>query len=112
MFYHVTLKENLTSILENGIIAQTGERSKELDDFGVYLFANKKAMDDANWFWELFDDDDELVILEIELPENWKLHSDIEYEVCSNDNIPNEFIVRVLDESMQEVSFSGNFKIC
>ena len=101
MYFHVTKKENLASILEKGLIPQIGENSSccETESF-VFLFADENSMNTAlsSWFGELFDDDEELVSLKVLLPDDWELESDVEYEVASRKTIPPEFIEYYKDE--------------
>lgn len=70
MYYHVTLKRNLHSILENGIIPAIGERSLEKGEKipMVYLFPSQEHCEDAllGWLGDCFEDqDDDLIILSI-----------------------------------------------
>lgn len=105
MHYHVTSRENLNSILELGLIAQSGDRSALLSDNGVYLFTCLDDVENAlmNWLGDEFSCDDELIIIEIELPNTWELESEAGYEQVSRINIPAEHIVRFLDESLNEI---------
>ena len=101
MFFHVTKKENLNSILEEGLIPQIGDNSSccETEPF-VFLFTDEDSMNIAlsSWFGELFDEDEELVSLKVLLPDDWELESDVEYEVASRKTIPPEFIEYYKDE--------------
>jgi hypothetical protein len=70
MYYHVTLKCNLQSILENGIIPAIGERSLEKGEKipMVYLFPSQEHCEDAllGWLGDCFEDqDDDLIIFAI-----------------------------------------------
>lgn len=71
MAYHVTLMNNLVSILDSGLIPQIGENSKELGETEdrVYAFIDKDSTENAllNWLGELYEEvDEDLVILEID----------------------------------------------
>ena len=65
--YHVTPVQNLDAILREGIKPQIGERSLELGESNpvVYLFATVTDMEDAQWLYECFEEDEELVVLEV-----------------------------------------------
>lgn len=70
MYYHVTLKRNLQSILENGIIPAIGKRSLEKGEKlpMIYLFPSKEHCEDAllGWLGDCFEnEDDDLIILVI-----------------------------------------------
>lgn len=81
IYYHVTKKENLESIMTNGLIPKIGEMSQDLGEEikRVYLFKNIKDMEDAlmNWMGEWYEDnygdDLELCSLIINLPDNFNI---------------------------------------
>ena len=104
-YYHVTPKENIHSILEDGIISHSGERSSQIGDSGVFLFPSQADMEDAlmNWLGDELEEVEELLYLVIELPEDWEFTSDVEFEVRSNDSISPEYIVDILDEDNNSV---------
>ena len=94
------MRENLNSILEFGLVAHLiGLR---LNDNGL-LFNGDVENALMNWLGDEFSCDDELIIVEIELPNNWELLSEAGYEQVSTINIPVEHIVRFLDESLNEI---------
>lgn len=68
-YYHVTPADNLPSILEHGILPSIGIRSLSCNEMihRVYCFPSKFSCENAleNWLGDQFDDDDELVIIEI-----------------------------------------------
>ena len=70
VFYHVTPVENLDSILTHGLRPTIGDRSQEIGetDAAVYLFPSYADLVDGlgNWLGECFDDEDELVVLEVD----------------------------------------------
>ena len=96
MYYHVTNSDNLKSIMEKGLLPQSGPRSSELGDYGVFLFNDLDSLEDAisNWLGDLFDEDDELVILEVLIPENVLVYSNdlVGYESYVEYCIPPEYI--------------------
>lgn len=125
-YFHVTLKQNMGSILANGLIAQIGERSKEIGESqeAVYLFPNREEMETAlaNWLGECFEDDDDLVILQIDLPEDFPVYREIDsngndfYEAYCTCDIPKDYITAIYNEEydkeiiMNKInSFSGDY---
>lgn len=122
-YFHISSKENLDSILENGLIASIGERSQEIGERieAVFLFPNKEEMDNAlyNWLGEQFDDSEELVIFQIDLPSNFPVYREVDsngedfYEVHCYCDIPEEYITAVYDETYNKIdalSLSGSFE--
>ena len=71
-YFHVTPKKNLSAIQKEGLLAQIGDRSQEAkeDAEAVFLFPSKEDMDNAllNWLGQAFEEEDELIILQIDLP--------------------------------------------
>jgi len=98
-FYHVTRKENLESILENGLIPQVGERSSQLnEESGIFMFYSLDDMNNAlgSWLGEEFEDDEELVSLKIIMKDtNFKYCA---YEAVSREIIPPKYIFYFKDE--------------
>lgn len=94
--YHVTTKDALLSIMEQGLIPQCGERSSDIGEPvpRIYLFPTVNDMETAlmSWFGELFDDDTELVILEVTVPADLLVEGEVEYECYCYQNIPAECI--------------------
>ena len=107
-YFHVTPKQNIDSILANGLIAQIGERSEEIGESqeAIYLFPNFEEMNNAlaNWLGECFEDIDELIILQIDLPKGFPIYKEMDsngdefYEVHCTCNIPEEYITAIYDE--------------
>ena len=112
-YYHVTKIDNLSSILEQGLILQIGERSKEIGETikRIYLFHSFDDMENAlmNWLGECFDEEDELVILKICLPDTFPIHTDIDvngdlfYESYTQKQIPAQYIENIYDELYNEI---------
>ena len=111
-YFHVTPKCNLKSILENGLVAQVGERSDILGEKpGIWLFPTFDEMNNAlaNWLGECFDEDEELVILQLDLPEDFPIakepdsNGSVFYEVCCRKNIPADYVSGVYDEYYDEI---------
>jgi hypothetical protein len=90
ILYHVTVKENLEWIFQKGLIPQTGERSQVLNDWGIFLFKDLVDLEDAvsTWLGDLFEDDKELVILEVDIDKKYITTSSVDYEVICKITIP------------------------
>jgi hypothetical protein len=97
VFYHITLKKNVSSILKYGLIATKGERSRQLEDKPAnYMFYDLADAEDAlmNWLGDELDETEDLALLEITLPENFPVYHDstANYEYYTTKNIPPEYI--------------------
>lgn len=106
--YHVTLAENLTSILREGLQPRIGERSAELGEEvpRVYLFPSREDCETAlsSWLGECFEDVDEngLVILAIDVG-GLTLDSDVEYEMTTSGIIEPGRIASVFREDWERM---------
>ena len=120
-YFHVTPRKNLESILENGLIPQIGERSSEIGEpvEAVFLFPNFDEMNNElyNWFGEEFDDDeDELIILQIDLPDNFPVYRKLDdngdefYEAHCQCDIPVEYITGIYDEYYDFIETECNYE--
>ena len=94
--YHVTPSFNVDSIQKDGLQPRIGERSLSAGEKtpAVFLFANKDDLEQAllNWLGEMFEDE-ELVILEIQLPLGYKQFLvKSEYEITCSVTIPPRYI--------------------
>lgn len=102
--FHVTRKEDLASILANGLEPRLGPRSQECGEIrpAVFLFPTREALDTAmpQWLGECFEDvpDDGLSILEVVPAADAQLHSDVAYEVSCLTRIPPGCITQVFSE--------------
>lgn len=69
LMFHVTPTKNLDSILLDGLkpVEPDGLNFQEIP--GVYLFPTRGDMDTAlsSWFGELFEDDEEIAVLTIDV---------------------------------------------
>lgn len=106
-YYHVTLKENLDSILKNGLIPKIGPLSKMADEpiERIYLFPSSYDMDMAlmQWFGEVinetYGESVECCSLKIDLPKNFPItFGTVPYECYSYVPIPPEYIEYFMDE--------------
>ena len=105
--YHVTLKDNLIDIFENGLIPKIGELSAKAEEpiERIYLFPNIDDMNTAlaNWFGEVLEETFGEYVnccsLKIELPDNFPLsEGEVEYECYSYIPIPPKYISYFRDE--------------
>lgn len=94
--YHVTPTKNLADIMKNGLFPKKGERVLKLNDkYGIYVFKSFEDLEQAllTWLSDEFEDDEELTILEINLPDYINLNdSNIEYEKIITEKIPPQYI--------------------
>lgn len=90
--YHICKKRNLQSIMKEGLIPQIRSHSRIMNEVeSVFLFPEKDVMENAlmNQFGELHGEDEELVSLEIILPNDFPIFKgDTKYEVLSYSTIP------------------------
>lgn len=92
-YYHVTLTENLPSIMEQGLHPTTGERSKKLGEHAcVFLFPTRDYAEDAvsGWLGEQFEDDQPLALLEVIVPPEIEVFQteDLDWECFTKASIP------------------------
>ena len=95
-YYHITPTVNVPTIMQQGLVPQTGERSAVMEqEDGVYLFKTRDDAGDAltNWLGDEFGEDEELSMLEVSLPPNIKtLPTTADYEVVVAETIPPKYI--------------------
>lgn len=105
-FYHATRIENKNNILTNGLLPQIGENAATINEQEplVYLFNTKDNLNDAlaQWFGDLFEEDDQLIILKIKLdlndPNLCYNHGPSHYESTYSKAIPPDKIVEIYTE--------------
>ncbi len=97
--FHITLKENVSSILSQGIFTKVPSDVIFDETKAVYLFPNLTSMNDAlaNWFGERFNDDDDLIILVVNI-KGLCLISDVEYEIACLESINPSRILETMTE--------------
>lgn len=89
VLFHLTPSENVSSILKQGLIPQSGPRSEKVSDHGIFLFPTMEDVEDgwSHWMETEIDDDVPLALLKVVLPEgaeaNW-----MGWEVVCYDPIP------------------------
>lgn len=104
LFYHVTNELNMDKINAEGIVPAIGENSRDLGEEieRIYLFNKAEDCDSAlgSWLGDCFDEDDNLTIIEIEIPLNEShLSYDGEfYESHYYGTIPPSMFTRVMNE--------------
>lgn len=90
--YHVTPTKNLDAILSEGLLPKIGERSQMLGekDEAIYLFPTKADVTNAllQWLGEMYDDDEELALLEIDTTHMHLTPSIADYELICLEPIP------------------------
>lgn len=103
--YHVTRKEDLPSILAEGLQPRIGPRSIQIGESSpaVYFFPDMESVENAllNWLGEEFDDD-EIVVLVIN-PKGLNLSADVGFELTSDVQIDSHAILGVLDEDLESL---------
>lgn len=100
VFYHVTPSKNVPQIMQQGLLAQVGDRSEQLgEESGIYLFPDIDSAEDAvaNWMGAEFDEDEALALLEVILPEGVEIEKSLEWEYVVRTDIPANNI-RVITE--------------
>lgn len=73
--YHIARQRDLPSIRKHGLVPQLGPRSTDARESvpAVFLFSDYQALEDgAEWYMELFPDNEPLVCLEIRLPPSYQ----------------------------------------
>lgn len=72
--YHLTLLKNLDNIKKNGLIPQIGKNSSNFGEEvpAIYFFKDVVSLEDAltNWLGDCFEEEDELIILELNISED------------------------------------------
>jgi len=102
--YHVTPAVNLDNILMQGLIPQTGDRTRKIEGEkpAIYCFPDKVAMEDAmmNWLGDEFEEDEALALLEIYTTGlKGQVTEGAEYEVAITSKIPPQNI-RVISKDL------------
>lgn len=104
--YHVTTRENLNSILKEGLKPSVGPRSEKLDESNaIFVFDSRTSAEDGvgNWLGEEFDDDEELILLEVDargLDLSPSFDDDESFEWTSSGEIPADRISVVEDANL------------
>ena len=94
IYYHVTTRSNYNTIEKEGLLPKMGERSSKIEsELKIFMFSNKDAMTDAvmNWLGDEFDEEEELVVLKITLPEDFPVQHN-GFEATTDKSIPPQCI--------------------
>lgn len=90
--YHITPIENLDDIMTTGLVPQIGPRSLALGEPkpAIYFFPTLDDVDTAlsQWAGRAFDEDSEVALLRVTLPDTVTIFSDAGYECHTYDTIP------------------------
>lgn len=90
--WHVTPVENLESIISDGLKPAIGPRSAELGEKveAIYCFDSPEDLENAlsNWMGDVFDEDQVLALLELDVPENALAGEGAGFEVVICSPIP------------------------
>lgn len=106
-YYHVTLYDNLKSIIKDGLIPKIGPLSKLNNENipRIYLFSDYNSMEDAmmNWLGDnlenIYGENKTYSYLEIKLPNDFDLiENNADYEVCTSERIPPDYIKHLKNE--------------
>lgn len=95
--FHVTPASNVEPILKKGLTPQLGERSQQVanEKEGVFLFCDYESCENALWNWlgEEFEDlEEDLIILKVDLPDDFPLEQEVEWEAISRIRIDPTYI--------------------
>lgn len=97
--YHVTSFASALLIKESGAIEpRIGPRAAEANEQVplIYAFNSREDLENGEWIWSQFNDDEKLVILELE-ESTFKKTDGFECEVTSTEMVPFSSVIRVLD---------------
>jgi len=118
-FYHITKKDNLSSIKKYGILPK---KNKEManEPFGIFLFTSKNDAEDAvvNWLGDRFDEEEELVMLTLDSSYIRDIKQSIAgYEVYTENPIDPQAIKNIMllenidvDINIGDTVLGGRFK--
>jgi hypothetical protein len=66
--YHITPLQNLAAIQAEGLRPQIGPRSRDLEEEdAAHVFYDLETLENAILNWDMFDEDEDLICLEIEI---------------------------------------------
>lgn len=98
--FHVTRAENLDAINAHGLVPAIGERSAALGETEAAIYCYRSLADVTDglgtWLGECFEEDEELIIIELTVPLAWTQSEAFETRIV-NTVTPGAF-VRVLTE--------------
>lgn len=106
--FHVTPTSNLMSIRRSGLLPGIGRRSMEVEEPepGIWLFPSWRAMEDAQWLYELIDDDETIAILLVDLDRlDVEEDLDVGYELCVREQIASSRITVLCQDMDSPTAF-------
>jgi hypothetical protein len=103
VYYHVTLTDNLKSIMERGLMPSVGERSKKIGEpAAVFLFPSEEDAETAvgSWLGDEVDEDEPLALLRVTVPPEIKVEQTqgADFDCWSRERIPPECI-QIVDKN-------------
>lgn len=104
--WHITTAESLAAIQLEGLVPAIGPRSQACGetDAAIYFFDSPEDIANAmdNWLGESFDDDQQIALLEVDLPQGICVAEGAGFEVVVLDPIPASAI-RVLSADLDRL---------
>lgn len=108
--YHLTTGEHLESIKKNGLIPKIGKYSEICNEDipRIYLFPDLQYAESAldNWNW--FDDEDEVFLLELQVPAEMLEDGEAPFEMYAYETISPSCIKNIYDEYDMTDLFQGD----
>jgi hypothetical protein len=108
ILYHITPTRNLSNVMKNGLVPKIGKRSKAFGEPkpAIYFFPDLKTVVDGieNWLAHEFSENARLSLLEITLPPDMDVYSDVGFERHVYEVIPPNCIKIITKDVMGEVA--------
>jgi hypothetical protein len=99
--YHVCPSSAVPDILATGLHPRIGPRAQDLGETvpAVYLFETPDDVETAmlNWLGDCFEEDVDLSVLEVDLPETLRRGTGADFEIVILDPIPSDRIRVAVD---------------
>lgn len=97
--FHITKTENIPYIKSEGLKPFIGINSSSYGETkpAIYFFMNKETMEDAlvNWMGDLFEEDEQLSVITVDVKEHLIHKSSASYECCVFNNISYHNIIGI-----------------
>lgn len=102
-FYHITTANNIRIITHCGIRPQI---RKNKTQNAAYFFPDMTTAENAlnNWLNEQYDKKEKLYVLRINLPDNFEINTNSNYEISSTELIRPEYITAIYDRKFRCLS--------
>lgn len=95
--FHITKNENIPFIQSEGLKPSIGINSSSYGETkpAIYFFMDKKTMEEAlvNWMGDLFEEDDGLSVITVDVKEHLIHKSSASYECCVFHHISSHNII-------------------